>query len=149
MRSALILALALGVATPLIATAAPSTAAVDQRDPGAVVEMFFGKMKSGPSIEAYRSIWMGTLMEKKAAQLQVMADQTDSVLRYFGPVTGWELLRSGVSSPHFQERIYVLRTEGGPIFFRFLLFDIGSRWTISKLTFNDDYDKLAVTPNLQ
>lgn len=149
MRSALILAIMLAVGVPALATAAPSSASADHREPTAVVDLFFSKLKAGPAVEAYRTVWAGTLMDKKAGQLQVIADQTDSVLRYFGPVTGWELLREGPSSAHFQDKTYILRTDGGPLFFRFHLFDNGTRWTISKLTFNDDYDKLSSTPTLQ
>jgi hypothetical protein len=149
MRSALILASMLAIGAPAVASAAPPAANLEHRESTAMVDLFFSKLKSGPAGEAYRAIWAGTLMDKKAGQLQVIADQTDSVLRYYGPITGWELLREGPSSAHFQERTYILRTEGGPLVFRFHLFDNGTRWTISKLTFNDDYDKLSSTPTLQ
>jgi hypothetical protein len=131
--------------SPALASAAPA----DHQDPTAVVDMFFGKLKAGPSIDAYRGIWTGTLMDKKPGQLQFLADQTDTVLRYYGPVTGWELLREGPGSLHLKDKTYVLRTQGGPIFFRFQLFDDGTHWMISKLTFNDDVDKLASTPVMQ
>lgn len=131
------------LATAALLIAMPMTAAA-AAEPEAPITLFFGKLKAGPSAEAFKAIWTGTLMEKKAGEMQVAADQMDTAIRYFGPVLDWEPIGVGSTSPHFQERYYLLRTRGGPLFFKFTLYENGERWTISKFTFHDDFDKFAV-----
>ncbi|MDP3853530.1 hypothetical protein [Phenylobacterium sp.] len=131
------------------AIAAPAAVVSTASSPDAPVELFFGKLKAGDAAEAYRAIWAGTLIDRKPGAVQVMSDQTAMVIKYFGPIVGWELLHEGPASPHFRERCYILRTEGGPVFFKFQLYDNGAKWVVTKLTFNDDHDKLQTTPQAQ
>lgn len=134
--AALVVACAI-LAAPLAHAAEPSAT------PEASIALFFGKLKSGPATEAINAIWAGTIADKKAGELRVIADQMDIALRYYGPVIDWQPIGVGHYSPHFQEHYYMLRGRGGPLFFKFHVYDNGAGWMVNKLGYFDDFDKLG------
>lgn len=132
------------VTAAAILAAPAAQAAPPGATPEAPIAFFLGKLKSGPASEAFKAIWAGTLAERKPGDMQVAADQMDSAIRYFGPVIDWEEIGVGQTSAHFQERYYLVRGRGGPLFFKFHVYDSGAGWMVTKFVFYDDFDKLAV-----
>ena len=107
------------IAAAFLAAVSPSLAlAQDSAAPDSIASAFFGALKSGQVATAYQNLWRGTLMDKKQADVEFIANQTSTALRTYGPIAGWEEMSSDDLSQSLKSKLYLLRGENGPLFFR-------------------------------
>ncbi|MDB5425967.1 MAG: hypothetical protein JWQ29_3383 [Phenylobacterium sp.] len=136
MLAPLLAALALATATP--AHAPPPGPA---NSPSAIADGFFATLQAGEASKAYSQV-LGRLATSKPAEMQNLVGQNEMALKMFGKISGWELARERVISPSFVERVYVLRTENAPLFYRMHFYRADTTWVLVSIFFNDTYDKL-------
>jgi hypothetical protein len=104
----------------------------------AKADSFFAALKAGQTAEAYHKAFEGTLMmQKKQGDMDNAIAQTNAILTYYGHVTGWEFIDADPLSPSFAQARYLVKTEQGPIFFRLQLYNPGTGWVISNISFAD------------
>jgi opacity protein-like surface antigen len=138
MFRAFFIALMLALSSPVPAAAAGLN---PQQD--ALLQSFFGELKANRAANAYSALFAGTNTMSKQQEMQILIGQTSSVLSIYGKVTGWEPIRIEETSPSFTQALYLLKTEGVPVFFKFEFYNNGSKWTITRVNFQDNYATLT------
>ena len=104
-----------------------------------VADGFFRTLQAGDTAKAYKDIWGGTLMDKKQGEVENLVLQTATTLKTYGKVVGWELVSEKIISASYIERVYLVRTEGLPIFFKMYFYRPSSKWLVTNLYFTDTY----------
>jgi len=105
------------------------------------VEGFMAALKAGKVAEGYNKAFAGTLMSKKQADLEQMIAQTETALKYYGPVRDWQPIGHTRAAPGFATASYLVRTENAPMFMRFQLYDGGDHWIVYMIQLTDTYDQ--------
>lgn len=126
-------ALASAVATPTELTAAQDAEITR------LTNDFFGKVKAGRYVEAYKEAFTSPLMRKREADLETVAASTESMFKTYGEVIDWEIMGEELVSRNYVRRMYVVRTLNAPVFFVVEYYFVGNKWMILKITFNDSY----------
>jgi hypothetical protein len=85
-------------------------------------------------------MWRDTLMDKKQAELESAATQTAAAMQIYGKILGWEQVSEATISPSFIRRVYLVKTENAPLFFRLQFYRAGARWVVWRLDFADKPD---------
>lgn len=116
---------------------ATTAAAPAPGSPDAVADAFFRTLQAGQTSRAYADMWAGTLMSKKQADVENLTNQTESILKIYGKIDGWEVMESRELSPSYVERTYLLRTVSAPLFFKFQFYHAPSGWLVAWLNFAD------------
>jgi hypothetical protein len=109
--------------------------------PDALADAYFGSLKSG-SFDVESNRLLAPLMAQKPAEVQNLIAQTNIVMRMYGKVRGWEMMRERALSPSFVERFYLLKLDG-PIFYRIMFYKSDGDWTIYSVSFFDQYEKVG------
>jgi hypothetical protein len=138
MFRALFIAMVLTLTGPVAAIAASLDPAQD-----AIVQKFFGELKANRVPAAYATLFSGTVMASKQQEMQMLVAQTSNVLTLYGKVSGWEPVSVNPIAPSFTQAIYLLKTDGVPVFFLFEFYNNGTRWVVTRITFNDTYAVIA------
>ncbi|HEX7945312.1 MAG TPA: hypothetical protein VF495_11635, partial [Phenylobacterium sp.] len=134
MLKAIVVAGALALAAP---AAAPAQSA---NSPAALAEAFFTQVQAGEVLKAYQDMWRGSaIMDKKQADVENIAAQNQAILRSYGKVLGWELMSEKVIAPSLVERLYLLRTENVPLFYKVQFYRPGTKWIVGNIYFTDTY----------
>lgn len=110
--------------------------------PDDVANGFFQKLKSGQTAKAYRDLWQGTLMDRKQADVDFVISQTDLIMKAYGPMADWELMKDDVLSPSFRIRTYLVRFDAGALFFKLQFYRAPRGWMVLNLDFRDRYAAL-------
>ena len=135
LRTLLILA-ALAISAPVAAQSAQPS------PPSAIADTFFKTIQDGDTAKAYGDIWRGTMMQKKQADVENLIAQTDALLKMYGSVIGWELIKDEPVSASLDERTYLVRTANGPIFFKMQFYRAETHWIVSFFSLADSYKNL-------
>jgi hypothetical protein len=126
-----------GVLTLVAPAAAPAQTA---GSPAALAEAFFTQLQAGDVLKAYQDMWRGSaIMDKKQADVENIASQNQVVLRNYGKVLGWELMSEKVIAPSLIERLYLLRTENVPLFYKVQFYRPSTKWIVGNIYFTDTY----------
>ena len=131
----LMIAVAFGLCAPLAAQAQPQAIG----GPTELADGFFRALQTGEAAKAYHDIWIGTFMAKKQPEVDNVASQTTFALKTYGKVLGWELVSEKAITPSFLERVYLVRTEALPLFFRMQFYKPVAKWQVGSLYFTDNY----------
>lgn len=125
-----------------LVTASPVLAQAAASSPTALADSFFKTLQTGDATKAYDQIFSSALRTQKAAEVQNLSAQTDIALKYYGKISGWELVREKTISPSFVDRVYLVRAANGPIFYRMQFYKADQTWSLVNIYFNDTYDKI-------
>ena len=127
-----------------LAFAAPAMAQTSEANsPDGVANAFFRDLQSGDTTKAYTSIFSPVVISKKQADVENLSAQTAAALKFYGKVLGWELAHETQVSPSYVRRLYVVRTEVAPLFYRFDFYKPSTKWTVVNVFFADQYAKAA------
>ena len=120
--------------------AAPAAAQPASADPPtALAQAFFSTLKSGDALKAYGDVWRDTMMSKRQADLENIANQTESSLKIYGKISDWQLIKENKVSKDFIESVYIVRTEQVPLFFKFQFYHAPAKWVATNISFTDTY----------
>lgn len=136
MLKELTLAAALALTTPAVVAAQTSAT------PEQMADTFFAALKAGDPARAYKGLWHGTLMDKQQAQVEFVITQTSVALQTYGPIDGWELISEKIHSESYKERIYLVRADGAPLFFKLKFYRGPHGWMVHQLDFRDKLEAL-------
>jgi hypothetical protein len=129
-----------GLPLAALLVVAPAAAVAQPGDPGELAQGFFRTLQSGQVLKAYQDMWRDTLMDKKQAELESAATQTAAAMQIYGKILGWEQVSEATISPSFIRRVYLVKTENAPLFFRLQFYRAGARWVVWRLDFADKPD---------
>jgi len=105
------------------------------------VDAFLAQLKAGKVADGYNKVFAGTLMSKKQADLEQMIAQTETALKYYGPVRDWQPMGQTHAAPGFATASYLVRAENAPLFMRFQLYDNGDHWIVYLVQLTDTFDQ--------
>ena len=128
--------LILAVATGLMA--APALARDDSTPPMPAesleqtrprTDAFFQTLRAGDPAKAYRDLFAGTLLETtKAAEVNTLITQTQTLLDVYGTLVGWTVMRSDCLSPTLCRIGYQVDMKNGPMFVFLLMHRRAGEW---------------------
>lgn len=115
----------------------------EANSPDGAANAFFRTLQTGDPVKAYTAIFPPGMAAKKQADLENLSTQTGTALKYYGKILGWELAKEERVSPSYVRRLYVVRTEMAPLFYRFDFYKPETTWTAVNVYFADQYGKVA------
>lgn len=127
------------------AEAAAKAGAQPQPDPEIerVVDGFFKGLQSGAVRKTYEGMWRGTPMDQKRPELDTIVTQTETALKAYGKIDGWEPMAEKTIAPSLRQHTYLVRAAVGPLFFRLELYRKPvAGWTIYRVDFADQVGRL-------
>lgn len=137
MLSLLYAASAVVVIAPTPVAAPSPKIMVGERTPDTIVDTFFKGLQAGKTSEAVLGVFPPVMAEKKRGDLDTLAVQIDSYLRWYGEVEGWDLVSEDAATPYFKRRIYLMRTLNGPTFWTIYLYRGSSGWVATGVNMSD------------
>jgi hypothetical protein len=78
----------------------------------------------------------------KQAEVEYIITQNATVLKTYGKILGWELGSEKVISPSLVERLYILKTEALPLYYKIQFYRPASSWIVGNLYFTDTYKNI-------
>ncbi len=109
------------------ATPPMSAAALEQTRPR--TDAFFQTLRAGDPTKAYRDLFAGTLLETtKAAEVNTLITQTQTLLDAYGTLVDWTVLRSDCLSPTLCRIGYQVDMKNGPMFVFLLMHRRAGEW---------------------
>ena len=104
-----------------------SAAALEQTRPR--TDAFFQTLRAGDPTKAYRDLFAGTLLETtKAAEVNALVTQTQTLLDAYGTLVDWTVLRSDCLSPTLCRIGYQVDMKNGPMFVFLLMHRRAGDW---------------------
>lgn len=136
MFKTLLLAAALTAPTPVVAQTPKSATPTEMADG------FFRALQNDQVEKAYKGIWEGTLMDRKQADVENLVSQNMVVLKNYGGVLGWELISETTITPSLIDRVYLVKTQNLPLFYKIQFYRPGPKWQVTNLFFTDTYKNI-------
>lgn len=132
----------LTLASTIAIVGAPAAVSQTATTPDILADGFFRNLQSGDAAKAYQYIWGGTFMDKKQAEVEYIITQNATALKTYGKILGWELGSEKVISPSVVERLYILKTEALPLYYKIQFYRPATNWIVGNLYFTDTYKNI-------
>ena len=129
-------------ATPDITTTATSltiqpAAEPDPRTPEEVVSDFFSALQKDNVDVAYEGLSAGTMLATKGEQSRELRARTQGAMDAYGPIKGFELVKTDRVGALLERRTYVLHGEVLPLRWKFYFYKGSGDWKLVDLRVDD------------
>jgi len=138
-------------------TATPSSLSIeapsapDPRTPEQVVVDFFTSLQNDQVDAAYEGLSAGTMLMTKGEESRELRARTQSALDTYGPVHGFELVKTDRVGDLLERRTYVLHADVLPLRWKFYFYKGSGSWKLVDLRVDDAlvelFDEAGVTDN--
>ncbi|MFY8216529.1 MAG: hypothetical protein ACOVMP_08000 [Chthoniobacterales bacterium] len=124
-------------------------AAPDLRTPEQVAADFFGSLQKDQVDAAYEGLAAGTMLMTKGEQSRDLRARTQSAIDAYGPIRGYELVKTDRVGELLERRTYVLHGDVLPLRWRFYFYKGSGHWQLVDLRVDDSlidlFDEAGVT----
>jgi hypothetical protein len=124
-------------------------AAPDLRSPEQVAADFFGLLQKDQVELAYAGLAAGTMLMTKGEQSLELRARTQSAIDAYGPLRGFELVKTDRVGELLERRTYVLHGDVLPLRWRFYFYKGSGHWQLVDLRVDDAlielFDEAGVT----
>jgi len=124
-----------------IAMSVPSVVRADEPPPAVVrqIDAFITSVRDGKVEQAYADLFAGTLASKRQAEVEQMVALTSANIRHCGSIRDWQLIKAEQFTPAIYDVVYLIRSDGCPLFFQTIFYDNGTKWSVNHINFTDAY----------
>ncbi len=106
-------------------------------------EQFLSTLLKGKVEKAYDDIFKGTLLEQKTQQVVFIKKQTSIATSVYGKLLGYEFIKQQNYGNSIVRLVYIIKTEMHPLTFEFYFYKPKTKWILSNISFNDQFNLLA------
>lgn len=121
----------------------------DLRTPEQVAADFFGALQKDQVDAAYEGLSAGTMLATKGEESRDLRARTQSAMDAYGPIRGYELVKTDRVGALLERRTYVLHGEVMPLRWRFYFYKGSGTWKLVDLRVDDAlvdlFDEAGVT----
>lgn len=111
--------------------------APDPRTPEEVVADFFKALQNDHVDAAYEGLSAGTMLATKGAESRELRAHTQGAMDAYGPIKGYELVKTDRVGDLLERRTYVLHGEVLPLRWRFYFYKGSGDWKLVDLRVDD------------
>lgn len=111
--------------------------APDLRSPEQVAADFFGSLQKDQVDLAYEGLAAGAMLKTKGEESLELRARTQSAIDAYGPVRGFELVKTDRVGELLERRTYVLHGEVLPLRWRFYFYKGSGSWQLVDLRVDD------------
>jgi hypothetical protein len=114
------------------------------RTPDIIVQQFFAELGKGQSSEAVKHVFEGSqMMVKKPQDIELIVQQINSAVTFYGTPIANELLASEEVSESLVKRSYLLKHENFATHWDFAFYRPHDDWIVIRVNFDDKVHLLS------
>jgi len=111
--------------------------------PEDITNTFFTTLIKGDISGSYEFLFRGSSIPiDKPQAVVLLKQQTQNALSLYGKILGYEFIKEEKFGSAIVRRLYVLKSEKGPIIWEFHFYKPKESWFLINVAFNDEYNLL-------